>query len=133
MVAEHGRESRDLEPAGHEFGARPTSEAADVRAAVGEAGQAEIDQLLDRQTQMVPRRAVVARPGYRIALPAGEGRAGHHEWAEIGPKAAHPLERPPRVLHAVDVVDLRVRRTSRSEVVALDPVQIVERHGRGRR
>ena len=38
-----------------------------------------------------------------------------------------------RILHPVDVVDLGVGRVARRKIVAVDPVDVVERHGLGRR
>src|SRR5205823_10696524 len=53
VIAEHGVEGADLEPAGQKVGARPAGKAADVRRAIGEARKAEVDDLLDRQLEMI--------------------------------------------------------------------------------
>ena len=89
--------------------------------------------MLDAKAKVVPGRTVVAGPGRRIALTAGIGSAGHHERPDAGAQAKHPLERAARILHSIDVVNLRMGRVARGEVVTVDPVQIIERHGLGRR
>src|SRR6185369_3224723 len=70
MVAEDRREGCELVPPREQLWAGAADEPADIAAAIGEAGQPEVLQLLDAQPQMVPGRAVVARPGRRIALAA---------------------------------------------------------------
>ncbi|MCY1171054.1 hypothetical protein D9M73_111510 [compost metagenome] len=84
MVAEDRGERPDLEPARQQIGARAARKAADVGGAIGKARQAKIDDLLHRQLQVIPGRAVVAGPGDGIALPPGIAGARHHEGALIG-------------------------------------------------
>src|SRR6185312_11204918 len=77
--------------------------------------------------------AVVSGPGDGVALAASEGGAGHHERPLGRPPALHSLERSARILHSVDIVDFGMARITWSEVIAFDPMDIVERHGLGRR
>ena len=76
---------------------------------------------------------MVARPCHRIALPPGVARPRHHEGALVGQQLAQPIIGRARVLHAVDVVDLGMRRGAGHEAVAVDAVHHVRRHRLGRR
>ena len=133
MVAEQRHEGGELEPARHQFRRGAAGEAANVDRAVREATQPQVEQLRHRQLEVAPGRAVVAGPRRGITLATSVARARHHEGALVGPQPAQALEGRARVLHAIDVVDLGVRRLARGEAGRVDAMHDIERHGLGRR
>src|ERR1700722_12116989 len=82
---------------------------------------------------MVPGAAVVPRPRRSVPLASGVGGACKHHGTQIGIQFLQTLEGRTRILHAVDVVYLRVGRGAFHEAWLVDPMNDIERHGpRGR-
>src|SRR3984957_14575550 len=77
---------------------------------------------------MVPGAAVVTGPGLAIALAARIGSAGQNHRPLIRIQLLQALESGARVLHAVDVMDLGMRRHAFSESRFVNTVNDIQRH-----
>ena len=80
-------------------------------------------------TQVIPGGTVISGPSCTVALPARKGRASHHKRSLVWPKCQFTIKSGPRVLHAVNVVNLKVRRSTLAEARLIDPMLNVVRHG----
>src|SRR5580692_10571075 len=82
---------------------------------------------------MVPGAAVVPRPRRPVPLTAGIGGARKYHGAQIGIQFLQTLEGRTRILHAVNIVYLRMGRGAFDETWLVNPMNDIERHGpRGR-
>ena len=95
VVAAERLDDAELGPARQQLGVGVAVEAADVDAAERHAREPEVLQLRDRHPQVLPPRAVVARPLQRVALQPREARARDDERAAGRAAAA----RAPRARH----------------------------------
>src|SRR6187402_195437 len=111
---------------------RRSGESADIGSRHGEAAETQVHDLGNSHAEVVPRGTVIARPGCSIALATGVARACQHEGTLIGSQREKALVGTAGVLHAVDVVDLRVGRSPLRKSRLVNTVLYVVRHGLAR-
>ncbi len=129
MVAVNWLKGCELEPASEQIGRRRSGKTSNVGAAQREAAKAKIDELRNGHAEVVPCRSVVSRPCGGVPLAPGIAGAGKHEGSLIRPQRNKTVVGGARVLHAVDIVDLKMFRGAFLEAGFGNAVQDVVRHG----
>ncbi len=97
----------------------------------GEAAQAEIHQLRAGLAKMVPCAGVVAGPCGGVAVASGVTGAGQDERAHVGREFAQSFVGASAVLHAEDVVNLKMAGCAGLEAGLFDSVLSIVGHGLG--
>src|SRR5271156_2727302 len=110
VIPINGLKRGELEPACEQIGRRRSGEAADVCAAQCEAAESEIDELRNSHAEVVPCGTVVSRPRGGVALTSSIAGASEDEGALVRPQRKKSIVCGARILHAVDIVDLKVSR-----------------------
>ena len=124
VVAVERIESAQLHPARQQVGRWTAAKSADVRTTEGKARQAQVDDLRNRNSHMVPRAAVVAGPGRRVAVCTRIRRTSENEGTNIRLQAEQALVGGSRIFQAEHIVDLAV-----VSLASFDAVHGVQGHG----
>src|SRR6266481_573104 len=83
----------------------PTSNQRVRRSAGGETAKPEAEQHRRAHVEVIPGAAVVTGPSGGVALSAGVGGTGEHEWPLVGLQLPQAVISGTNIFHSVDVVN----------------------------
>src|SRR5712672_580213 len=129
VIAIERIEGSNLNPSRKQVRPGRSAESSDVVTDKRNAAEAEVEQHLCGEAEVVPGGGIISGPGKPVALPTREGGAGQDERTLVGPQLEQALVSTARILQSNDIVNLRVRGGASRKPRLFDPVNGIQRHG----
>src|SRR5258708_1147402 len=129
VIAIEGIEGCNLNPSRKQVRPGRAVESTDVGTNERNAAEAEVEQHLGCEAEVIPGRGIISGPGKSVALPTRVCCAGEDEGTLVGTQLEKALVSAARILKSNDIVNFGMRRGASHEARLFDAVNGIQGHG----